>query len=450
MRSALLFFLLLIVCLSALIPVVSAFHAGGPGDCSGCHTMHNNYEDESVAGGAGPGAGPFLLKSPNQSEACLICHEGTGEQHFVSSPYTEDIGPANFTPGGDFGWLKNSFRWRPAQGAAADEYSYGERHGHNIMAPNNGYDADSTLTAAPGGAYAAASLHCSSCHDPHGRFRRNSDGTITTDGDIISASGSYSESPDPTPGNAVGVYRLLAGAGYQPESYTAVTFVNDPPAAVAPLGFNKSEEGADTRVAYGMGMSEWCANCHGDFHQDTYISGLPGQRHPSGNGASLGVGGGPGGARTVAEIYNAYLSSGNLGGTLTSAYTSLVPFEVGIEDHSVGSYATLKSVALANVAGGGPGAAGPTDTANVMCLSCHRAHASGWNSIMRWNTRSEVLAINGVYPGTENAPPEAAQGRTLREAETAYYRKPATRFGSSQVVTVSLQRSLCNKCHGKD
>jgi hypothetical protein len=240
----------------------------------------------------------------------------------------------------------------------------------------------------------------------------------------IQASGSYNTSPDPSGDRAVGVYRLLGGKGYVSSLYDGVPFTADPPAAVSPENYNRPEDRGDTRVAYGKGMSEWCANCH-----TALLGGTGGGKtHPAGNDVKF--------RSVVAANYNAYVASGNLAGNPSTSYTSLVPFEVGTAD-----YTLLKGTA----ADTGGQTAGPGTSSNVMCLSCHRAHASGWDHAMRWNTKSEFLVFNGNYPGIEDieVPSRISQGRTRAETLRAYYERPATRFAT-------YQRSLCNKCHAKD
>jgi hypothetical protein len=80
-----------------------------------------------------------------------------------------------------------------------------------------------------------------------------------------------------------------------------------------------------------------------------------------------------------------------------------------------------------------------------MCLSCHRAHASGWPEALRWNSEGEFMIYNGMYPGTDNAAGDAnnARGRKAVETAAAYYDRPVTTFAT-------YQRVLCNKCHAKD
>ncbi|WP_226373933.1 cytochrome C [Citrifermentans bemidjiense] len=316
--------------------------------------------------------------------------------------------------------MKKNYRW---SGEGRDkEASQGERHGHNIVAADYGYSADTKLSTAPGGNFPANSLSCISCHDPHGNYRRSVDGTISNAGKPIIASGSYNNSPEPDAFSAVSVYRMLAGKGYR--ATPGVEFTADPPTAVAPSAYNREESSTDTRVAYGSGVSEWCSNCHGSIHDAG--SGRATQ-HPSGKQGKLSA--------EITYNYNAYLSSGNLNGSAGTAYSSLVPFEMGTDD-----YAVLKATANSN----GSNRSGATMDANVMCLSCHRAHAAGWDSSMRWNPNTTFIVYDGKYPGTDNGAPAAiAQGRTSAEVKMAMYGRRASDFAV-------YQRSLCNKCHAKD
>ena len=288
-----------------------AFHSGGVAECEGCHSMHNSFEGSAnVTGMAQFASGPFLLKATTQSGACLNCHNSadtapTGYHistdgsllHFDAATGAGNYnGPVEQTPGGDFAWLKStrtgSIRRAPVTWA-------GERQGHNIIAPDFQYYQDTTQLVAPGGSYPRGQLHCSSCHDPHGKYRRFADGTVGTTGLPIFNSGSYTSSTGPVAGvSAVGVYRLLAGVGYAPKSLRdaglgALAFTAVSPDAVAPSSYNAANTliagnstGASDRVAYGRGMSEWCANCHTQLLRESYTSGMAGLTHPAGNSAA--------------------------------------------------------------------------------------------------------------------------------------------------------------------
>jgi hypothetical protein len=74
-----------------------------------------------------------------------------------------------------------------------------------------------------------------------------------------------------------------------------------------------------------------------------------------------------------------------------------------------------------------------------MCLTCHRAHASAFPEMLRWNMETTFIASNGAYPnGTAGATPK---GSAVYQA--GYYDRPPTVFAS-------FQRVLCNKCHVQD
>jgi len=378
------------------------FHNGGIGRCEGCHGRSHSTENDQAPS-------PYMLKGADSSSTCLTCHEASpvgwqqGNHQVASSDrmIPSGVAPAQLTPGGDFGWLKKNYRWTVAD-ARGEQSSKGESHGHNIIAAGFGFSADSRHPLAPGGNYPSQSLSCSSCHDPHGDYKRYAGAIVLERGVAAGGSGSYSSSPLPSATKAVGTYRLLAGKGYIQKSTAGTPFVSDPPSAVSPVNYNRAETASDTRVAYGAGMSEWCQNCHPQIHG---IVGGGSIGHPVGKSA-----------RFTGEIianYNSYIASGNLNGSPSSSYSSLVPFEMGTDD-----YASLKAVANSD----GSNRKGADGESRVMCLSCHRAHASGWDSATRWNMQSEFIVHNGKFPGNDNyVSSEYAQGRTSQEVKKTFY-----------------------------
>src|SRR3989304_4734826 len=81
-----------------------AFHNGGVGECTGCHSMHSPST-----------GGTFMLKGSDQSSTCMSCHRHEGDTgpasyHIVTaeSDMPTGIAPLQRTPGGDFGWLKKN------------------------------------------------------------------------------------------------------------------------------------------------------------------------------------------------------------------------------------------------------------------------------------------------------------------------------------------------------
>jgi hypothetical protein len=355
-----------------------AFHAGGVAYCDGCHSMHNSAENPVVGAPTGN-----LLMGTDPSSTCLNCHAGSGGEGVLSTD------ASNFSPGGDFFWLTQSYtntvRGNPVT-------SDPDNMGHNVVAGTFGLIADATNLQAPGGSFISSQLGCESCHDPHGQV----DGGTAGGALPISVSGSYGDVP--VAGTIAGNYRLLGSTGY--ESIAAAA-----PIAVT-AGFGESDT---SKPSYGQGMAEWCGSCHAE-----YISGAI-DKHPSGNMENLGGG--------IAGNYNAYISTGDFLGDGTAAYLQFVPFERQETDP------TILLTAVTNTAG-------PVATDNVMCLTCHRAHASAFNNIGRWNFDTELLEDG--FPSDQNLVDMGAV------ANADYYgRDIGIDFGD-------YQRSLCNKCHVKD
>jgi hypothetical protein len=267
---------------------------------------------------------------------------------------------SSFTAGGDFYWLTESYTWREDGRWFS---SLGDSHGHNVVAADYGLNADGRRSVAPGGDYLAANLSCVSCHDPHA--------LSTVDGDDFSDG-----------------YRLLGGWGYD---RAGAEFSTEAPVAMAPADWRETDA---NHVDYGSGMSEWCANCHGS------MQGGAGAQHPAGADAVF--------SDWEATVYDSYLGSGDFTGSAGSSYLALVPFERGVSDASFLDPASTD---------------GPEPWfSNVMCLTCHRAHASAFRSIGRWNLSVSFLGETQNRHG----------GRDI-----------ASEFGP-------YQRSLCNKCHVKD
>ncbi len=443
-----------------------AFHDGGVATCDSCHTMHNASGTTGVMGGHGVKAqtgfsykgasaqfsgNAFLLQGSDQSSTCLNCHanaETPGSGYHIMSPDAVTTGlPTHFTPGGDFGWLLAT----PASATSSYDKS---RRGHNINAADWGLGSSAgyaiTLQTAPGGSYPQANLHCSSCHDPHGTYRHTTgDPTQTSDikstvftsgftgGTTSSTNGSGSYGVLAPTGSAVGVYRLLAGAGYAPASVgSSYAFAKDSPTAIAPTNYDivattfgiTAGQPAATEVVvqYGKGMSEWCQNCH------TNIKGGMGSFiHPAGTSdgtALLGVA--TAGTNTLASNYNAYVYSGNLTGT--NLYSSLVPVEgVSLVALAAGTATTVNN------------APAVTGSQSVSCLSCHKAHASAWANMTRFDAADELTTIAGSYLSNDLTPGQRGVLYSSAQYKNAMDGRPSSVFAANQ-------RVLCNKCHAKD
>ncbi|NJC88478.1 MAG: cytochrome C [Desulfuromonas sp.] len=358
-----------------------AFHDGGAGSCNACHSMHSARS-----------AGESLLLSSDPSSICLNCHAGPGGPN---SPSVFSPDGSALTPGGDFYWLIRSFSWLNGS-------SPGDNHGHNIVAIDHNLLPDPQLTLAPGGTYPSARLGCTSCHDPHGQ----SAGGTRWGAPPVSGSGSYGTEP---PGGAIcGNFRLLGDPRHRPAGGAA--FVADAPVA-RQSSVSRFAESDGSHVAYGAGMSEWCGNCHGAMLDGGHRIEGSTFTHPSGRGALLGQG--------VVDTYNSYLRTGDFSGSAATAYLQFVPFERGTT--------TLQLL--------DPNSRqGPDANANVMCLTCHRAHASAFPDAGRWDFTAGLLA--------DSHPAVGDVGATVNDVYFSYYgRNLATEFGAGQ-------GRFCEKCHG--
>jgi len=320
-----------------------AFHDGGVAHCNGCHTMHNS-QDGVLVDPANPNGNAFLLNKADPSSVCIACHDHLDRTYPIGG---DPLNPPAQREGGNFIFLDED-NLNDGHGGAGNPIP-GDAAGHNLVAAEYGLTADATLTTAPGGTFPAGIMGCSSCHDPHG----------STD------------------------FRFLYGVGRGPDGFS---FTNPAPDAVGVSIF--AGVSGTYHTAYNGGMSAWCGNCHGDFHNNnTKLI------HPS--GSTLGG--------TIALTYNLYNGSDNLiGGAAATAYLMEVPFE----DAANTNFST----------------AGPSASSQVSCITCHRAHATSAPDAGRWDFSVTHLAEDG------------------QESGSYAIHNPYTGF----------QRSLCNKWHKKD
>jgi hypothetical protein len=322
-----------------------AFHDHGVAHCNGCHTMHNS-ENNQLVDPDSPNGNPYLLIDGTPTDVCLSCHAtGSGEvwgDDPLNPPTEHGAGNFCFVAEDNINDGHNG-----AMNPIPGSYSV-----HNLIAPSMGGVADPVNATSPGGDYPSTSLGCSSCHDPHGNEH----------------------------------FRMLYGIGHvEAGDYT---FMAPSPDAVG-LNIHGAGESQSNHTAYRSGMSAWCGNCHGDFHDNsTQLI------HPS--GSAMGA--------SIAQTYNLYNGTvDQTGGSQATAYLPQVAFEaLGMTTDSTG---------------------GPTATSQVSCVTCHRAHGSSGPNIGRWDFNVTFLHEDGVESGSYQIP------------------DPYNNLN---------QRSLCNKCHRKD
>ncbi len=346
---------ILLLCIAAGLMLLStspvlAFHEFGVARCSGCHTMHNS-QDGNLVDPNSPNGNGYLLIDQTASDVCLSCHATSRGAVWGSNPAS----PPNQKGAGNFAWLTVANINDGRSGVDSTGYIPGYKSGHSIIAPSKNSGVDPVNAVAPGGDYPSSAMSCTSCHDPHGRQ----------------------------------TFRMLYGTGHVTAGN--YDFVNPAPTCEQGPSFSSSSavEANNLHTAYQGGMSAWCANCHGNFHDNDQQ-----MRHPS--GVAMGA--------DIAQIYNQYN---------------------GTEDQTGGNEATayIPQVAFEDAAMTPTSTNGPNYLSQVSCITCHRAHATSSPDAGRWDFNVGTYGEDGRYA----------------------YRTPMP-----APYNLNTQRSMCNKCHNKD
>lgn len=323
--------------LLAAAPGASAFHDGGVASCERCHVMHDAVPGQVAFDGPRP-----LLLASSSTDLCLACHGDGGVMGLNPLQPPRELGAGNFVF-----LLEDDLFDGPDPLAPRLP---GEAAGHSIVSPALGLAADSRWNSAPGGTFPSAALGCTSCHDPHGSasFRM-----LHGVGPVQGGVGNFT-------------YPAPAGAGLP---------ATDPAAVESRLAHS----------AYISGMTRWCANCHGFYHDQ----GASGFEHPVDELLDSGE-------RRRYEMYDGDANA--TGGMAATSYLPEVPYEA--------ADATIN------------GTSGPGATGRIHCLSCHRAHASSAPASGRWDFNVLHLAQDGVASGSWPLPspyPDAGQGQLCRK-----------------------------------
>src|SRR4030043_1156039 len=337
----------MLIVLSTLLFALSS-EARVAGNCSNCHTMHNSQGGISVAKDF-DGSSFSSTNTPKDNlliYSCLGCHSATDGTTWQDSVTKAPIVFNTIEP-----------TYNTVQGLAGGNFYWviaDDTKGHNILSP------DDYLTEAPGDA-GFSSCGTNSCHANLDRVYSNAGSGLdgrqgwekchlnpkhhTNDHDFM-VGGLVTSA-------AQGWYRFvsghMSGDGYGAEGYED----GDWQKTVSSTDHNEylGEEASGGYGFYLIGytVTAYCTGCHGDFHVNQG-SRSPWLRHPS--DAELPVSG----------EYASY-----------TTYNPLVP------------------VARPSL----PSSPSPTVTPGtdmVMCLSCHRAHASPYFKMMRWDYKSSTLS----------------------------------------------------------
>jgi hypothetical protein len=317
-----------------------AFHQASELVCMACHTMHASENGSATgvipangfaaapAGGVTPGGNPKLILQQGVTDLCLACHSESGSASTFADP-SGDLPPhvmssagsaAVALPGGDY-WSSNQTHAGDAGvgGRGHNPYYTSAAISSAVISPDGNY-ADDRLP--PGGSTTLIKWDCGSCHAPH-------------HGDVSVWSGTAAP------------FRLLwskpAGQGSGHVTFDA-------------LGADLTIDEANTNhTAYRDNSSEWCAQCHTNFHETAGAWTI----HPSGFGL-------PGAMQPVYGNYE-YIIPVEDSSATTGAFSPVAPF--------------------------------------VTCMTCHRAHGAATNGSLdarHVDTRNITRWDNETASGTDD------------------------------------------------
>ena len=298
------------------------------GLCSNCHTMHNSQEGIDVNF---DGPQPALL-----NDSCLGCHSRTDSvtiENYIGSiiPIVYNNGTQPQTPlaGGNFFWVT------PTGG--------GDRMGHNVLGTTSSWDSLLEIKPPGGATLDGTRMSCAGTTGCHG------DKTITGSGnngsDTLALSGAHHSADSTITGTTIGKsYRFLDGVtGTEDDDWEYTTSTHNTYQGAA------RTDDTDSPPPPATSISSICARCHTDFHNgatdpvDGGTWGSPWVRHPTDFDMSTG-------------LSNSYIK-------YPATYNPNIPI----------AYSDVSNTSKDKI---------------IMCLSCHRAHGSPNESILRWDYRA--------------------------------------------------------------
>jgi len=316
----------------SLLCLVPVLSFGRIKDDIACGECHTMHNSQNMSSMTGGSAEQALLVS-----TCIGCHTGTNAaSSYVPYVYTtsEPTYGLTGTAGGHTTLAGGNFYW--VQSADPDH----NRMGHNVAGIA---DPDDELgNIPPGGTDIGGQLTCAGQYGCHG------DRTKSSDLDALRP-GSHHVEDDPTDSTYGGSdvpqsYRFLLGVkGFEDSDWEFT---------VSDADHNQYNGATDGGAAATDTISYFCASCHGDFHNGDTSS--PFLRHPT-------------------DI--SLPTSGEHG-----AYTTYDPAVPVASTDITSQWSDISD----------------PDNRIVACISCHRAHGSPYDSILRWDYKSWP---NGGYNG---------------------------------------------------
>ncbi len=327
-------FLLFVFC---LLLYAASLQAKVTGVCSNCHTMHNSQNGQAVVA---EGHQECLLNRAG----CYGCHGQGTTQNIVTNGNIPQVKHTNVTDlaGGNFKYLDTN-----------------DNTGHNVIDTGNQEDTGA-MFPPPGDQHTtgitASNFTCAGAKGCHGD-RTVEDKLLSLKGahhtdDGVLKFGSISLIGQ---GGSAGLsYRFLKGVkgGEDSDWHATVNATNDHNEYFGDtaMGISSLTSPANNTI------SGLCAECHGYYHgtatDETGGSASPWKRHPTDTSLPSS------GEYTAYTTYDIIVPAGR-----TTSWTGWT----------------------------GGGAAGGTVTPSgnsddiIMCLSCHRVHASPYFKMMRWD-----------------------------------------------------------------
>lgn len=376
--------------------------------CTDCHTLHGSEDGAAVSAGAGAGnwAGGAgyreLLKKGDWTDMCLSCHK----QGYETSATADLPSVVNS------GWIAPIVMTLDGVDPAGKSLPAGDFYYSNVD-PQKGHNpaytkgslatatsklmaADPTLGSMPPGGVAITDgeWSCHSCHGMHSRFsgsytawrqvKRKVNGKVVT-GDV----------------SGFGVETTTGGetqnASYEPIKSNSrgdiqgTNYVNTRKDGNALQGADLYADLGDTnKNVYQGGFSSFCSACHGDFHggngeirkvdnTKTIVGGVW-IKHPTNVTMDQS-----GGSKYGINTYRAVITNAQANNPNPSGYDWKYPLVKADTDFSVKS----------TVASATDNATLAT-TDRISCLTCHKAHASQYENMTRWDTNAHSFIANGA------------------------------------------------------
>ncbi len=352
---------------AGILLLPSSVLAKATGPCVDCHTMHNSQGGAPMNFDGNGTPNDVLLRG-----GCVSCHtaDGTngGNTGANNIPYVMDTSPADYTNDGLGGntLAGGSFYWVATAGGNTDS------QGHNVTTDSLA-TADATLGSPPGYNPTGTTIDFSNGMTCAGTTGCHGDRTVDNDFGAINGShhGDDSLMDGSTNANS---YRFLLGVvgledsdwEYQPTSTAHNQY----------YGTDRTDETNDGNAGIQGGtISSLCSQCHTDFHNGTgSIQGSgttamanPWIRHPTDYDM---------GNTAAGSEYRDY------GGSGTNSYVVNAP----VASSDADQLTTPKSAVTFN------------DDTIVTCISCHRAHGTPNDDLLRWDYTT-IVANGGSNTG---------------------------------------------------